>query len=461
MNGTGTVKKGLSGGAKALIAIGIVFGVIIAACAGVFIYFNSLYSNNLLTDNDPGFAPRPQSAGDPDDVPTLVSVTVKKDKGVYVNESDVSWDDVKVVGTYMKGGETYEAEITDYEIVKNGDTGVTVHVETKDENGNGSAANVSLSLKKYASAEEFPEDVSAEASSYASSSSSDADMIYSLSAKKLAAAKNASFSPIYNAEQTAGQNLALLLIETAPFADGDPVKSLVPEGRQKANSVFILVFDEKAGMIRIIALDPLTLVPVDGYGKNTLRNAYAIGGPGMLVNSVNDFYGTSIRYYLETNLDRIIEYADSLGGVKLDLTSRDLEAFSLEGLSAGSQTVKGSNAKKLLTADTRNSGGSALQQDYYEGMYRLALSAKSDYLGAITSFLSDKRVVTNMPMLTFASTAWSLKWIVGGKLGFDLTDVPSLEPGSCGYVTGGGTVIAAAVDKAAARETVLGIISGS
>lgn len=58
-------------------------------------------------------------------------------------------------------------------------------------------------------------------------------------------------------------------------------------------------------------------VPIPGHGKHKINAAFAIGGPRLLVQTVEQLTGINIDDYVQTNLGGFSKVVDAVGGVRL------------------------------------------------------------------------------------------------------------------------------------------------
>ena len=83
---------------------------------------------------------------------------------------------------------------------------------------------------------------------------------------------------------------------------------------------------------------------IPGHGTNRINASYVLGGPDLLVQTVQSELGIPINHYMEIDFAGVGAVVDSLGGVTLDFTypGRDLTSgFSID---AGRQTLDGEQA---------------------------------------------------------------------------------------------------------------------
>jgi LCP family protein required for cell wall assembly len=58
-----------------------------------------------------------------------------------------------------------------------------------------------------------------------------------------------------------------------------------------------------------------TFVEIPGHGTDKINAAYAIGGPGLAVKTVEQFLGIEVNHLVEVNFENFPAFIDSLGGI--------------------------------------------------------------------------------------------------------------------------------------------------
>jgi LCP family protein required for cell wall assembly len=77
---------------------------------------------------------------------------------------------------------------------------------------------------------------------------------------------------------------------------------------------------------------------------NKINAAYDLGGPQLLVQTVEENFGIRIDHYLEIGFLGIVNMVNEVGGVHMCLTSAIHDSYSGANLSAGCQTLNGTQA---------------------------------------------------------------------------------------------------------------------
>jgi LCP family protein required for cell wall assembly len=96
--------------------------------------------------------------------------------------------------------------------------------------------------------------------------------------------------------------------------------------------------------IQLLSLPRDLKVDIEGHGTNRLNAAFVLGGPDLLIKTVQQATGIPVHHYVEIDFGGFGRIVDSLGGVTLDFpyAGRDLKSgFAVD---AGTQTLNGEQA---------------------------------------------------------------------------------------------------------------------
>jgi LCP family protein required for cell wall assembly len=83
---------------------------------------------------------------------------------------------------------------------------------------------------------------------------------------------------------------------------------------------------------------------IPGHGTNRINAAYVLGGPDLLVNTIQSETGIPIHHYVEIDFAGVGAIVDSLGGVTLDFASPGRDKKSGFSMDAGRHTLNGEQA---------------------------------------------------------------------------------------------------------------------
>ena len=135
--------------------------------------------------------------------------------------------------------------------------------------------------------------------------------------------------------------------------------------------------------------DTLVTIPdwTDSKGKHhaasqaKLNAAYSIGGPKLMVATIDGATGVTIDHYAEINLAGFLRMVDALGGVDVCLAKATTDKNSGLNLPAGRQTVSGAQALAYVRAryidPSADIGRMKRQQKFIGAMAKKALSGST------------------------------------------------------------------------------------
>ncbi len=221
--------------------------------------------------------------------------------------------------------------------------------------------------------------------------------------------------PIYEKDQISKDVVNFLIIGSGNSDDGRLI--------DHAETIIVVSYNKKNNTLKAISLLRDTLVPIEGYGWNKLQVAYRIGGPGLLINTINDVYGLDIQYYVRTDIDQLVGLLDRLGGVELDVTQENIDSLQLQGLTPGKRLLTGDNLYNWIVYN----GGGVGDISRTDRQSRVVKQLLMDYatgeksIGEFIDACTEGRyIITNMPFSEFVSTLYSM-----------VTDLINIEYSHC------------------------------
>lgn len=180
----------------------------------------------------------------------------------------------------------------------------------------------------------------------------------------------------------------------------------------RTDSMIILSYNKKTNDVRMVSLLRDIYVPIEGHGWNRINTAYAFGGIGLCINTINDVFGLDIQDYVTVDFGGLISVIDSIGGIDLDLTADEVFMYREMGrlpgdAAAGIHHMDGEFA--LIHARNRTLGTdferTRRQRDILTAIYQkvTASSSLTEVTRLITSALD--MVKTNMSASTLITLA--------------------------------------------------------
>jgi LCP family protein required for cell wall assembly len=98
--------------------------------------------------------------------------------------------------------------------------------------------------------------------------------------------------------------------------------------------------------VTVVSLPRDTWVNVPGHGMNKINAAYALGGPKLMVQTVEQATGLTINNYVEVSFLAFVKIIDAIGGVNVCLPVALYDPSSGLNLPAGRHHVDGITALK-------------------------------------------------------------------------------------------------------------------
>ncbi|WP_436406261.1 LCP family protein [Acidipropionibacterium jensenii] len=106
----------------------------------------------------------------------------------------------------------------------------------------------------------------------------------------------------------------------------------------------LILYTPPRGRSVLISLPRDSYVPIPGHGRNKLNAAYAIGGPKLLMATVEGATGLRMDGYMEIGFAGFVDMVDAVGGVRVCLQRPMVDKDSHTNLPAGCQTLHGIEA---------------------------------------------------------------------------------------------------------------------
>ena len=154
----------------------------------------------------------------------------------------------------------------------------------------------------------------------------------------------------------------LVSLATVAPNSGEPVNFLVIATDDRANlpddwdegafgeftgrrtDVMMLAHMIPGERIQLLSLPRDLKVDIDGHGTNRLNASYVVGGPDLLVKTVQQETGIPVHHFVEIDFGGFGRIVDSLGGVTIDFPTAARDAKSKFEVDAGKHTLDGEQA---------------------------------------------------------------------------------------------------------------------
>ena len=112
---------------------------------------------------------------------------------------------------------------------------------------------------------------------------------------------------------------------------------------QRTDTVMLL-YIPRSGQPALISIPRDSYLPIPKHGRNKINAAYSLGGPQLLVQTVEQNTDLRIDAYLEIGFGGFVNVIDSVGGIEMCLPKAIKDRDSHLDLPKGCQTLDGVNA---------------------------------------------------------------------------------------------------------------------
>lgn len=134
---------------------------------------------------------------------------------------------------------------------------------------------------------------------------------------------------------------------------------------QRTDSIIVVHVPGSGGKASLISIPRDSYVPIPGHGSNKINAAFSIGGPQLLIETVEQATGLRFDGYLEIGFGGFANLVDSMGGVDICVPFDMNDPKAHINLKKGCQTLDGKNALGFVRArysDPRGDIGRAQRQ---------------------------------------------------------------------------------------------------
>lgn len=116
------------------------------------------------------------------------------------------------------------------------------------------------------------------------------------------------------------------------------------EKRARSDTIMLLHLDEAKRRATLISIPRDMRVKIPGKGYDKINAATALGGPALMIRTVEDFTGFSIHHYVLVDFEGFEKMVDALGGIEIYLEKPLVDKATKFGIPAGRQVFDGETA---------------------------------------------------------------------------------------------------------------------
>jgi LCP family protein required for cell wall assembly len=177
-----------------------------------------------------------------------------------------------------------------------------------------------------------------------------------------------------------------------------------------------------SGKPTLVSLPRDSAVPIPGQGRNKINAAYSLGGPALLVQTVETVTGVHVDHYAEIGFGGFAGIVDAIGGVQLCPTDPIDDPLAGLNIAAGCQQFDG--PKALGYVRTRHTPRGDLDRVAHQREFLGALIAKAASPATLLNPFRFVPLATSVPKAItvddadhvwhLARLGWTMRSLSGG-----------------------------------------------
>ncbi len=212
--------------------------------------------------------------------------------------------------------------------------------------------------------------------------------------------------PIYKVEEKNADIINILVL-------GTDSRDVTME-RGRSDAMIVLSYNQKTGSVKMVSLLRDLLVPIEGHDWNRINTAYAFGGVGLAVNTVNQLFGLDIQHFVVIDFNGAKDFINYIGGVELILSKSEAKQAGVEYSTEPIQLDGTAALRHMRNRSSDNDfGRTERQREVITAVFRKIISEKSlAEILDITKYAMGM-VKTNISASTLTSLAASVIGNVG------------------------------------------------
>ena len=131
----------------------------------------------------------------------------------------------------------------------------------------------------------------------------------------------------------------------------------------RSDTIMLLHLPANGTRPTLVSLPRDSYVSIPGHGYNKLNAAYAIGGPKLLIATVQDATGLPVNHFMSIGFGGLVSVVNDVGGVRMCLKAPMKDPKAGLNLKAGCQTLNGDQALGFVRTRAFAEGDLQREQD--------------------------------------------------------------------------------------------------
>jgi LCP family protein required for cell wall assembly len=131
----------------------------------------------------------------------------------------------------------------------------------------------------------------------------------------------------------------------------------------RSDTIMLLHLPANGTRPTLVSIPRDSYVPIPGVGENKINAAYSIGGPKLLVETVQNVTGLHVNHFMSIGFGGLVSVVNDVGGVQMCLKAPMKDPLAGLNLKAGCQTLDGGQALSFVRTRAFSEGDLQREQD--------------------------------------------------------------------------------------------------
>ena len=131
----------------------------------------------------------------------------------------------------------------------------------------------------------------------------------------------------------------------------------------RSDTIMLLHLPANGTRPTLVSIPRDSYVPIPGNGYNKINAAYAIGGPKLLIATVQNVTGLQVNHFMSIGFGGLVNVVNDVGGVRMCLKEPMKDPKAGLNLKAGCQTLNGEQALGFVRTRAFTEGDLQREQD--------------------------------------------------------------------------------------------------
>ena len=118
----------------------------------------------------------------------------------------------------------------------------------------------------------------------------------------------------------------------------------------RSDCIIIASINNTTHDIKLISVYRDTYMQIEGHGLDKVTHAYSYGGPELAMKTLNENLDLNIKEFVTVNFDAVADAVDALGGIKMEITSAEVQYIN--SYIDETSRVTGKSSKHITSAGT-------------------------------------------------------------------------------------------------------------